>query len=97
RGGTIENTDIVEPQKAALENIHTFRIFAVYPPGEIEQQLLKDLCQEGSIRSAADSSLDLVNSPGRPRVNRRVDVTERPLVGRQLTVRMHVPFAKKET
>ena len=40
--------------------------------------------------------LDLVDAPRRPRVDRRVDVTEGPLVGRKLAVRVHVPFAQQQ-
>ena len=42
---------------------------------------------------AALLAVDLEHPPGRPGVDRRVDVGERPLVGRQLAVRVHVPLA----
>src|SRR6516225_1145805 len=45
---------------------------------------------------ATNASLALVNSPGRPCMNRGVNVSERPLVSWQLPVRMHVPLAKEK-
>ena len=45
---------------------------------------------------AALLAVDLEDAPGRPGVHRRVDVAERPLVGRQLAVRVHVPLARQQ-
>jgi hypothetical protein len=39
---------------------------------------------------------DLVHAPTSPSVHRRIDVAERELVGRELTVRMHVPLAQEQ-
>ena len=41
-------------------------------------------------------AVDLVDPPRRPGVHRRVDVAERPFIGRQLPVRVHVPFAGQQ-
>ena len=71
-------------------------VFAIHPPGEIEQKLLEDPLEKFSIASALALLFDFVNAPGRPGVHRRIDVAERPLVGRHLAVRMHVPFARHE-
>src|ERR1043165_1946327 len=40
RCAAIENADVIETEKAALKNIHPVSAFAIYPPGEIQQQLL---------------------------------------------------------
>ena len=40
--------------------------------------------------------LDLVDAQRRPGVHRRVDVAERPLVGGELAVRVHVPLAQQQ-
>ena len=42
-------------------------------------------------------AVHLINAPGRPGMHRRIHVAERPLVGRKLAVRMHVPFAREES
>ena len=34
--GAIENSDVVQAKKSALKNIHSFGVFAVHPPGEVE-------------------------------------------------------------
>ena len=41
-------------------------------------------------------AVDLEDAQRRPRVHRRVDVAERPLVGGQLAVRVHVPLAAQQ-
>src|SRR5262249_12299857 len=45
---------------------------------------------------AAKALFDLVHAPGRPGVDRWVDVAEGPLVGRQLAVRVHIPLAQEQ-
>ena len=43
-----------------------------------------------------DALVDLVDAPGGPGVHGRVHVAERPLVGGDLPVRVHVPLAQEE-
>src|SRR4051812_49210424 len=38
---TVEDTDVVEPEKTAFENVVSLRVLAVDPPGEVKEQLLK--------------------------------------------------------
>ncbi len=52
--------------------------------------------EELPIGSPGPLSIDLVNAPRRPGVDRRVDVAERPLIGWDLAVRVHVPLAQKQ-
>ena len=42
----VERANIVEPQKAALENIIASRVLAVDPPCKVDQQLVEDACEE---------------------------------------------------
>ena len=49
RLAAVEDADIVQAQEAALEDVPAFGVLAVHPPGEIEQQLVKDALQEGAI------------------------------------------------
>ena len=42
----IEDADVVEAEKAALENVVAFGVFAVHPPGEVQQQLVEDALEE---------------------------------------------------
>jgi hypothetical protein len=39
--GAIKNSDIVQSQEATSENIPTFFILAVDPPGEIDEKFLE--------------------------------------------------------
>src|SRR5689334_4610991 len=96
RGGTIENSDVVESEEAALENVRAIGILAIHPPGEIQKQLVKNLFEEGAVGDTTDAPLDLVNAPSGPRMHGRIHVAESPFVGRQLSVGVHVPFAKKK-
>src|SRR5262249_9188896 len=88
--------DIVESEKAALEDVHAFRVLAIYPPGEIQQELLKHAFEKGAVSASSLFLFDLVDAPSGPGVHRGIDVAERPFVSGQLSVRMHVPFAQEE-
>src|SRR6266699_2710289 len=93
---TVEHTDVIETQKSALEHIHAIRILAINPPREIQQEFVKYTLEKTPVGASADAFLDLVDAPGRPGMHRRVDVAERPFVGGQLSVRVHVPFAQQK-
>ncbi len=92
----VENADIVQSQKAALKNIVAVIIFAIYPPGKIEQQLVEDRFQKRPVWLAGLRGVDLVDAPGSPGMNRRIDIAKGPFVGRELAVGVHVPFAGHE-
>src|SRR5438270_2814900 len=66
RGAPIENTDIIQSEKAALEDVSPSGVFAVDPPGEVEQKLVKDGFQEGAIALAGVLLLYFINAPGSP-------------------------------
>ena len=56
------------------------------------QQLVEDPLEEVVVAPA----VDLEDAQRGPRVHRRVDVAERPLVGRDLAVGVHVPLAQQQ-
>ena len=80
-----------------MKNIHALGVFAVHPPGEVEQKFVEDTFEKLPIGFAAHALFDLVDAPRRPGMHRRIYVTESPFVRRQLPVRMHVPLAKKQS
>ena len=83
RPRAVEHADIVQAEEAAFEYVQSLRVFSVHPPGEIQQQLVKDPFQEIQITGAAiPLSVVLEHAHRRPGMYRRIDVTERPLVGR---------------
>src|ERR1700751_4663544 len=92
----IKYSDIVEPQKSALKNIRAVWIFAIDPPGKVQQQFVKNLLQKSTVADSANAPLNFVNAPSRPCMHRRIDVPKRPLVGGKLPVGMHVPLAQKQ-
>ena len=92
----IEHTDVVQPQESAFKRIAPFGVFAVHPPREVEEQLVKDLLQERGIRFAGQLTRDFVHAPSRMGMHGRIRVGKVPLVGRELAARMHVPLAEQE-
>ena len=97
RPRAVEHADIVEAEEAALEDVQALRVLAVHPPGEVQQQLVEDPLQEIEVARAAVLIAVVLEHPhGRPGVHRRVDVAERPFVGRQFAVRIHQPDAAQQ-
>ncbi len=88
----VDRAHVVQAQESALEDVVALGVHAVDPPGEVHQQLLEDLLQEVVVLRA----VDLEDPQGGPRVDRRVDVAEVPLVRGQCTVGVHVPLAAHE-
>src|SRR5256885_8246474 len=81
---TIENADVIEPEKTAGEKIVAFGVFAVHPPGEIEQQLLECAFKKRGVPLAARTS-HLVNAPGGPSVDMRNNITNSKFVSRHVS------------
>src|SRR6186713_1266685 len=90
----IEHTDVVQTKETALEHVQPFRVFAIHPPREVDQQLVEDALEELAIANATATFLDLVDTPRGPRMHGRIRVAQRPFVGRQLPIGMHVPLAQ---
>src|SRR6516225_1330729 len=82
RSRSVEYADVVETKEAALENVHTFGILAIHPPGEIQQKFVERTFEEIAVGFAADAFLDLVNAPGCPSVNRRIHIAKGPFISR---------------
>ena len=92
RRRAVEGSDVVEPEKPALEHVVAERVLAVHPPGEIDQELVEDAREEVEVLAAVDPE----HRQRRPGVNRRIDVGKVPFVGGKLAVRIRVPFAEQE-
>ena len=94
--GTVIDRDVVEPEKAPLEQVLALRILAVDPPGEIEQQLVEDTLQIAEVPPAPLGPLGTEDLQGTHRVHRRVHVPEGPLVGGYLAVGVQVALAQHQ-
>src|SRR6185369_8317203 len=92
---SVKNTDIVETEEPTLEYIIPFVILAVHPPCEIEEQLVKDFLQKIPVGNSTAFCLYSIDTQCGPCVDRWIYVTKRPFVGRDLTIRMHVPLTQK--
>jgi hypothetical protein len=74
----VEGAQVVEPEESAAEEVVALRVLAVQPPGEVHHQLVEDPLEEERVAAA----VDLPHGQRGEGVDRRVDVVERPLVGR---------------
>ena len=92
----VEHRNIVEAEKAALENIVALGVLAVDPPGVIEQELVKDALQEIVVAAPALHALGAERLQRGKGVDRRVHVAEIPLVGRDLAVRIEIAFVEHQ-
>ena len=92
----VEQPDVVQPQEPALEHVAPVGVLAVNPPGEVQHQLVEHPHQEAAVRLARQRGVGLIDPQRRPSLDRRVHVAERPLIGRQLAVRVHVPLARQQ-
>ncbi len=96
RRAAVEHADVVQTQEAALEDVHALGVLAVHPPGEVQHQLVEDTLQKCAIALSLALLVDLVNAPRGPGMHRRIHVAERPLIGGNLSVGMHVPLAQHQ-
>src|SRR5206468_11252041 len=74
RRAAVEDADIIQTEKAALKNVSSLGVFAIHPPGEVQQKFLKHSLEKSAVALAAALLLDLVDAPCRPRVDWRVGV-----------------------
>src|ERR1700687_5715743 len=84
----IDDGDVIEPEESAFEDVVALAVHPVHPPGEVHEQLVKTLFQEGGIGNAGALLLDFVHTPARPRVHWRIKIGEFPFVSWNLAVRM---------
>ncbi len=96
RGRAVEDADVIQPQEAPLEDVVALRILAIHPPVKIQQQLVEDPFEKGAVGLPPNALLNFIHAPRGPGVHRRVDVPERPFVGRDLAIGVHIPLAQEE-
>ena len=90
RGAAVEDADVVEAEKAPLEDILAEAVLAVYPPGEVQHQLVERLPEEIQVGLAGQGLRGAEQEERREGVDRRVHVAEVPLVGGHLAARVQV-------
>src|SRR5258707_7256590 len=86
RRAAIEYPDVVQPEKTALKDVPAFGVLSVYPPGEVQHQLVKHSRQKFAIPDSTPFLVYFVNSPGGPAEHRWIHVVEGPFVRRDLAV-----------
>ena len=88
----VDRADVVEAEEAALEHVRAVGVEPVHPPGEVDEQLVEDAAQKCHVGAAVDHE----HLQCSPRLHRRVDVVEGPLVRGERAVRMLEPLAAEE-
>src|SRR5271169_40488 len=96
RRTAVKNADIVEAEKPALEEAAAEAVLAVHPPAEIRRQPAEHSLQEVEIGLAAHRLLHAVEKDRCPGLDRRIDIAEVPLIGRDLSGRMQVSLAEQQ-
>jgi hypothetical protein len=96
RRAAVEHTDVVEAEEAAIEDVLAETVFAVHPPGEIQQQLAERGPEKVEVGLAVHGVPGAMQEQRCKRVDRRVHVAEIPLVGGYLTVRMQIGAAQHQ-
>ena len=91
----VEKADVIQPEEAAGEDVFALHVLAVDPPGEVDEELLKDALEKLRV-ARAGLAADFVDAPAGPRVDGRIHVAEIPLVGGDRAARVHVPLAEEE-
>ena len=81
----IEDRDVVEPEETAFEDVVALAVDLVHPPREIQHQLVEALLEKIAIGAVADA-IHVVDAPDRPRMDRRIEIREFPLICRDLSV-----------
>ncbi len=92
----IEDSNVIQPEKPAGEHVLAEDVFAVHPPCEVQEQLLKCSSQKAAVSFACFFAGSLVHMPAGPCMDGRIHIAEIPFVGGDLTIRMHVPFTQKQ-
>ena len=84
RFAAVDHRDIVEAEEAALEHVVAVAVDFIDPVREVDQELVEAALEPLTVGVAVADPIHVVNPPHRPRVDRRVEVAELPLVGGQL-------------
>src|SRR5262245_14275632 len=95
RGATIKDANVVEPQKAALEQVVAFHVLTVYPPGEIQQQLPEHLFQRSRVLASELFLLHIIEERS-VSVDRRVYIAKVPFISRDLATGMEIELAQHQ-
>src|SRR5215470_365439 len=89
-GAAIKDANVVQPEKSAFKDVFSKTVFAIYPPGEVEHQLMEYPLEKLNIAGSVPCPLPLIEVERGPGMNGRIYVTEVPLIGRHLTAGMKI-------
>ena len=84
RLAAVDHRDVVEAEEPTLEHVVAVAVDLVDPAREVHQELVEAALEPLAVGVAVADPIHVVDPPHRPRVDRRVEIAELPLVGRQL-------------
>ena len=84
RLAAVDHGDVVEAEEPTLEHVVAVAVDLVDPAREVDQELVEAALEPLAVGVAVADPIHVVDPPHRPRVDRRVEIAELPLVGRQL-------------
>ena len=90
RRAPVEDADVVEAEKAALEHVLAEAVLAVHPPGEVQHQFVERFPEKIQVHLSPQGLLRAVQEEGRKGVDRGVHVAEVPFVRGHLAVGVQV-------
>src|SRR5262245_6310227 len=82
RRAAVKDPDIVQTEEPSFEHVAAGAILAVYPPGEVQEQLLEGALKPIHVTPAAPKLFQTVGEDGGPGMDWRVNIAEVPFVGR---------------
>ena len=88
----VEGADVVQTHESTLKEVGAVGVFAIHPPGEVHQQLVEDAAEEVEVAATVDGE----HFQRSPRLYRRVDIAEVPLVGGKGAVGVLEPLAAQQ-
>src|ERR1700739_1609646 len=89
----IKDPNVVQSQESAFKDVLAKTVFAIDPPCEIDDELMKDPLEKFAIAHTIFSLLQIMQKDGRPGVHRWINIAEIPFVGRHLAIGMKIESA----
>jgi hypothetical protein len=78
RLAAVDHRDVVEAEEPTLEHVVAVAVDLVDPAREVDQELVEAALEPLAVGVAVADPIHVVDPPHRPRVDRRVEITELP-------------------
>src|SRR5205814_1859730 len=75
----IKGTDVGQSEEATLRDVVGFKVFTIYPPGEIDEQLVRHTLQDGEVVHSCNAALTIGTLHARRRWKRLRHIAVEPV------------------